>query len=186
LNQENEFMRYIPMVRLKTGSAFLCLLTALSFAIAQGAGAQARHVDVYTAEQLASSGRSDGLPPAIATTGAGIVQRYPNHYTMLITRHGDGQSELHEHLADVFVVVAGEAVLWTGGSMLDGKATDPGERRGTGLSGATSVSLKTGDIVHIPANVPHQLKMTTGTTFTYFVVKVTDEGGGPGTTAVSR
>jgi len=29
-----------------------------------------------------------------------------------------------------------------------------------------------GDIVHIPANVPHQLKIAAGTKLTYLVIKV--------------
>jgi mannose-6-phosphate isomerase-like protein (cupin superfamily) len=146
------------------------LVVALPLMLLGNAMGQTARVDVYTAEQMRAS------PAALPQ---GILQRYPNHYTMLITRHEDGQSELHAHIADVFFVVEGEAALWTGGTMESGKATDPGELRGSGLKGATSVSLKRGDVVHIPANVPHQLRLTRGTTFTYFVVKVAEQGDIP-------
>jgi quercetin dioxygenase-like cupin family protein len=38
--------------------------------------------------------------------------------------------------------------------------------------GGTSHKLAAGDVVHIPANTPHQLLVEPGTQFTYFVVKV--------------
>lgn len=137
--------------------------------------AQSTKVEVYTAEQLTASAASPAKPPVKPGDPPGVLEHYPNHYTMLITRHEDGQSELHEHVADVFFVASGKAQLWTGGSMQDGKSTGPGERRGSGLSGGTAVSLKRGDVVHIPANVPHQLRLAHGSSFTYFVVKVQEE-----------
>lgn len=58
--------------------------------------------------------------------------------------------------------------------MTDSRQTDNGEFRGTGLEGGSQTLLKKGDIVHIPAGVPHQLRIAPGNTFTYFVVKVTE------------
>jgi quercetin dioxygenase-like cupin family protein len=34
------------------------------------------------------------------------------------------------------------------------------------------MKLKKGDIVHIPANIPHQLVLAKGDTFQYFIIKV--------------
>jgi mannose-6-phosphate isomerase-like protein (cupin superfamily) len=111
-----------------------------------------------------------------AATGSSgqTLEKYPNHLTMLILREKDGQSELHQHTADVFIVLDGSAGLLTGGHMTGSKQTDNGEFRGTGLEGGTLATLKKGDIVHIPAGVPHQLRIAPGNTFTYFVVKVTE------------
>jgi len=147
--------------------------------------AQSGKIDVYTTEQLSASAAAKVKPSSKAGDPPGVLEHYPNHYTMLITRHEDGQSELHEHVADVFFVTEGEAQLWTGGKMLNAKVTNPGERRGSGLAGASSVVLKLGDVVHIPANVPHQLRVASGR-FTYFVVKVQEDGPATTSTAESR
>jgi mannose-6-phosphate isomerase-like protein (cupin superfamily) len=97
---------------------------------------------------------------------------YGNHYTMIAHREGDGEAELHEREADVFVVESGAATLVVGGEMVNGKTTTAGEVRGPSIKGGEKKPLATGDIVHIPARVPHQLLVPAGTEFTYFVIKV--------------
>jgi hypothetical protein len=44
--------------------------------------------------------------------------------------------------------------------------------RGSGITGGTTQQLEPGSIVHIGTMVPHQLLLTPGNSFTYFVVKV--------------
>jgi quercetin dioxygenase-like cupin family protein len=44
--------------------------------------------------------------------------------------------------------------------------------RGTSIEGGETKELTVGDIVHIPAKVPHQLKIASGKPFTYLVIKV--------------
>ena len=155
----------------------IALTAALAFSPMTVALAQADKVDLYSAEQLTHSTSANSAAPATGALVQGILKGYPQHYTMLIVRHEDGQSELHEHTADVFFVVEGKAQLWTGGSMTAAKETEPGEKRGSGLSGASLISIKKGDIVHIPANLPHQLRLPTHGSFTYFVVKVEEPSG---------
>ncbi|MBS1877029.1 MAG: hypothetical protein JSU00_27710 [Acidobacteria bacterium] len=87
-------------------------------------------------------------------------------------REGSGVAELHEKVADLFVVVSGEATLIVGGKMVDSKSTGPGEARGSKIDGGTKHALAAGDTVRIPANTPHQLLLDAGKQFTYFVVKV--------------
>ncbi|WP_213806626.1 hypothetical protein [Granulicella sp. dw_53] len=152
--------------------ATLNTVVAFTFMALTVSSAQTSKIDVYTAEQLTASSTKAALKPGETPS---VLEHYPNHYTMLITRRDNGQSELHEHVADVFFVAGGSAQLWTGGSMQNDKVTEPGEHRGSGLFGASVVSLKRGDLVHIPANVPHQLRLAPGDTFTYFVVKVHED-----------
>jgi mannose-6-phosphate isomerase-like protein (cupin superfamily) len=97
---------------------------------------------------------------------------YGNHRAMLGHREGPGGAELHEKMVDFFVVQEGEATLVVGGEIVDRKTTAPGEVRGTSITGGERHRLAAGDIVHIPAGVPHQLLVEPGHTFTYFVVKV--------------
>lgn len=154
-------------------------LTALFVCLCLSVHAQSTRVNIYSAQQLAASSPAAAKtsPPAAVSTE--ILQHYPNHYTMYVVRRGDGQPEWHRSMADVFFILDGKAQLCSGGTMEGTKETAPGERRGSGITGATCAPVKTGDVVHIPATVPHQVRMTTGETLTYFVVKVSEETAEP-------
>jgi mannose-6-phosphate isomerase-like protein (cupin superfamily) len=97
---------------------------------------------------------------------------YGHYRTMLACREASGGAELHEKMADLFVVEEGEATLVVGGEIVDRKTTAPGEVRGTTITGGERHRLAAGDTVHIPAGVPHQLLVDAGHRITYFVVKV--------------
>jgi mannose-6-phosphate isomerase-like protein (cupin superfamily) len=104
---------------------------------------------------------------------AGItLANYQGHYTMLTARTKSGGSELHKHFADFLFVVAGEGTEMTGGTMLNPKELPDGEVRGTGLEGATAHVLHKGDVIHIPAGIPHQSVEAPEQTITIYVIKV--------------
>lgn len=100
---------------------------------------------------------------------------YDNHLMGISHREGDGSAELHETQADILIVEDGEATLVVGGTMVEPKTVKPHEIRGSSIQSGASRQLSLGDIVHIPANVPHQLKIATGKAFTYLVIKVDSE-----------
>jgi len=90
-----------------------------------------------------------------------------------IYRNGTGQAEFHETQADVFVVETGEATLVYGGKLVDAKTTAPHEMRGPSIEGGVEKKLAPGDVVSIPAKLPHQVKVAAGKDIAYFIVKVT-------------
>ncbi len=98
--------------------------------------------------------------------------RFGNHFFMLGYREGNGEAELHEGQADIFVVESGAATLIVGGEIAEAKTSSPGELRGPSIHGGERVKLGVGDVVHIPANTPHQLLIEPGVKFAYFVMKV--------------
>jgi mannose-6-phosphate isomerase-like protein (cupin superfamily) len=100
------------------------------------------------------------------------LKQYASDYTMLAYRSKSGKAELHEKFADFYFVVGGEATLVSGGHIVNGATTAPGEVRGDSVQDGRETRLKKGDIVHIPANIPHQLVLAKGATFQYFIVKV--------------
>lgn len=100
------------------------------------------------------------------------LEKFGNHYTMLAHRQADGEAELHETEADLFVVESGNATLIVGGKIKDGKTSAPNEIRGPSIDGGSKKTLAQGDIVHIPAKTPHQLLLNGSKEFTYFVMKV--------------
>jgi mannose-6-phosphate isomerase-like protein (cupin superfamily) len=97
---------------------------------------------------------------------------YESHLMGISHREGDGSAELHETQVDIWIVEDGEATLILGGTIVAAKTVRPHEIRGTSIEGGTTQKLTAGDVVHIPVNVPHQLKIASGQTFTYLVVKV--------------
>ena len=100
------------------------------------------------------------------------LETYPHHFTMLAFRNRSGGGEAHQNYADVFFIVDGRATLITGGEVVEPKSTGPGETLGTSVKGGSRQELKAGDVVHIPASMPHQMVLADGDTVTYFVVKV--------------
>ncbi len=113
------------------------------------------------------------LAPKIDEHKAAIenLVKFDNYRTMIVHREGDGEAELHEKDADLFIVQTGEATLVVGGTMVGGRATAAGEIRGPSINGGEKKQLAAGDVVNIPANIPHQVLVAAGKQFTYFVVK---------------
>lgn len=97
---------------------------------------------------------------------------FGNHSLMVAHREGDGEAELHEAQADIFIVQTGEATLAVGGSILEGRTTAPGEIRGRAIQAGEKKKISAGDMVHIPAKVPHQVLVAKGEQLTYVIVKI--------------
>lgn len=100
------------------------------------------------------------------------LERFPQHYTMLGFRSQSGGAERHAKFADFFVVIEGSATLVTGGDIPGAKTASPGETRGPAIENGTQKTLEAGMIVHIPAGVPHQMKIQPGGSILYYVIKV--------------
>ncbi len=81
-----------------------------------------------------------------------------------------GVVEVHDDETDVIYVVEGSATLVTGGTPFDGKVTAPGQFRAARLEGGEAREINRGDVLVIPAGVPHWFKEVRGP-FLYFTVK---------------
>ncbi|HKB14769.1 MAG TPA: heme-binding protein [Planctomycetota bacterium] len=86
-------------------------------------------------------------------------------------RDGPGVPEVHERETDIVYVLGGSATLVTGGTVVEGKAISPGEIRGASIQGGDSRQIAKGDVVVVPAGMPHWFKEVGGP-LTYYVVKV--------------
>jgi mannose-6-phosphate isomerase-like protein (cupin superfamily) len=100
---------------------------------------------------------------------------YGNDYTLLVVRSHTGDAERHQFFADEIVITKGTITLVTGGAMQGEHPNNgpgrPGETLGSSIQGGKEVVLHAGDIVHIPAGIPHWVKVPLGTTTTYLVFK---------------
>jgi glc operon protein GlcG len=85
-------------------------------------------------------------------------------------REKPGLAEVHEHETDILRVVSGTARLVTGGTLVDARPLGAGEIRGNSIADGTARNLAPGDVVVIPAGVPHWFERVSDP-FTYYVVK---------------
>ena len=70
------------------------------------------------------------------------------------------------------IVEKGTLTVVYGGEMQQEQpGTSPGESTGAGVTGGKEIVLHPGDILHIPAGIPHWVKLNPGVTTTYFVIK---------------
>jgi mannose-6-phosphate isomerase-like protein (cupin superfamily) len=143
-----------------TGNVIAGLLVS-SLAMAQGAasnGAADGGITVW----------KNGVPPG------GIAQKvdFGDHLLEISHREANGRAELHKVKADVMVIQTGHATLVTGGEVIDPKDTGPNEIQGSGIKGGVKHEVGPGDIIEVPAGVPHQFFLEPGTQITYLVVKV--------------
>lgn len=106
--------------------------------------------------------------------GSESITKVGNRAFSVTHREGSGQAELHAKQADIMVIQSGNATLTYGGEVVNGKTSAPDEIRGTSIKGGSEIALAPGDVVHIPAKTPHQMKLAPGQQLTYFVVKVTE------------
>ena len=159
---------------LKSGLVICCLSIA---AMPLPGLARTQGVDYYSASGLQEKAKALGVSAKTqsSTPTVNPLLKYGNDYTLLVYRNSDGQAELHEHESDLYMVVDGEATLVSGGKMLGRTVKSEGEFTGSGISNGDSQSLRKGDVVHISPNIPHQLKVKPGQTFSYFVQKVKEQ-----------
>jgi quercetin dioxygenase-like cupin family protein len=97
---------------------------------------------------------------------------YGHHRFRLLYRDADGAPEQHDTIVDVVMVQSGEGTLQLGGEMIGRRAgSGAGEFVGTRLEGGTRHPLGAGDVLHIPAGIPHSFLVPKGKQITYVLVK---------------
>jgi quercetin dioxygenase-like cupin family protein len=139
------------------------LMTALILLMGSAAMAQSRAVTHVDSEKVAAA--------LAGGRGGGSLLATKDFTVSGIKRTGPGQVEIHDRETDIFYVTDGEATFVTGGTIVGGKQTAPGQTRGTDLHGGQTVRLKKGDVITIPAGVAHWFK-DVSPSISYLTVKV--------------
>ena len=102
--------------------------------------------------------------------GAVLFNQGESYMVHASRRESPGMAEIHTKDADIIYVLDGTATLVTGGTAIDAKVTEPDELRGSSITGGDTHPLNKGDVLIIPAGVPHWFKEVSNP-FLYYVVK---------------
>jgi mannose-6-phosphate isomerase-like protein (cupin superfamily) len=139
-------------------------------------------VPLVLAAALTAADPAPQAAPVVHLTAADVKARTAGGDPLLLKADGykvmqgertkTGEAEVHDTDTDVFYVIAGAATFVTGGTVVDGKVTAPGETRGPSIQGGETKTLAAGDVLVIPAGTPHWFKSVDGR-IEYFVAKVT-------------
>ena len=127
---------------------------------------------VWRAAELAE--RGTGLATHVGSDHSSreTLADFGHHRFRLLYRDADGFPEQHDEIVDVVIVQSGESTLVVGGTMTGKRASGgAGEFVGTRLEGGERRQIAAGDIVHIPAKIPHAFLVAPGKHVTYVLVK---------------
>ena len=144
---------------------------ALTAIVAQ---AGAPTVRIWKSADIDSKGAALAKKLDAQKVASEVIATDGNRRFMVAHREGSGVAEWHEKQADIMMISSGEVTMIYGGTIVDAKTTQPGEMRGPSIKGGTEVRLGAGDVLHIPAKVPHQMILAPGAQVTYFVAKVVE------------
>ena len=143
------------------------IVPALLIALAAHTAA-AQGVDIISTARMRHV--SDSLPSGASVTaqlgGIGGLK------WQITQRDSSGSPERHENFSDIFVIQRGSATLRWGGNLVGAQDAQHGEWRNGTIEGGTESRLEPGDIVIIPAGVPHQTLLRGREKLVYFVFKV--------------
>jgi mannose-6-phosphate isomerase-like protein (cupin superfamily) len=130
-------------------------------------------VEYYTAAALAHIG--DSL--ARGSTSGHMLRAHGTYQYLQIRRGRSGVPEVHDRWTDVTMVQAGRATLLSGGRVSGSHVESPGEQRGGTIAGGTSRPVGPGDLMIIPAGIPHQYLIAPGDSLRYLTAKVLQTPG---------
>ena len=111
--------------------------------------------------------------PAAQVTAAfakGAVLVNNGTYQVHASRREDaGQVEVHVKDTDVIYMLEGTTTFVTGGTMVGGMTSAPDEIRGSSVTGGETRTLTKGDVIIVPAGVPHWFKEVSNPFLDYVV-----------------
>lgn len=163
--------RLTPRVLARKRVALLAIAASLCLSAWSVRGySQDRGASTYSRKELVDLAAQMREKPGNSENAKnGLLERHLNPINILAVRTKSGQAELHSASADTFFVIQGHATLVTGGTIINPHGKE--EVRGDSVLHGVSVELRTGDVVHIPVDTPHQLLLDGSASFVYVLVK---------------
>lgn len=150
------------------------LLMAAKAQTQKGGAARESQVTFVTAQQIDAAARA-----AKAKLRDGVwYSTFDNNKlfsTGVVRRTAPTLAEEHAGWTDVWYVISGEGTVVTGGSLVEPKTESPGEFRGRGISGGVEHHVAPGDVITVPAGVPHWVRTISSQEIVYLMVKIAPE-----------
>jgi mannose-6-phosphate isomerase-like protein (cupin superfamily) len=149
------------------------------FALAALASAGAGHAeDTKPTVQYVKTAQLDAK---VLQTVKGVITSEipsgPGSTILIIRRDKDGEAEVHKVMNDIIMVKKGTAKILVGGEVSGNHEIKPTEWRGGEIAGATIYSLAPGDLLFIPAGIPHKVLVAPKATITYVTIKIPTTSG---------
>jgi uncharacterized RmlC-like cupin family protein len=155
---------------------FLFLLPCL--AVTPLLCAQATPPSPFTAHSAAQLNQIEArlkLQAAASPTGDATqtLEDQGSNWIVLVVRAHTGEAEFHRDWSDEILVRSGTMTVFYGGTMSEEHAfgSRVGEFHSATMDGGTAQVLHAGDLMHIPASVPHWVKIAPGESASYLVFK---------------
>lgn len=111
-------------------------------------------------------------PKGLPAEGSPQKIQFEHHSWSLAHREKSGIVESHMTRTIVMIVQSGEATLVVGSDVVDSKNTSPTEIRGTSIRNGIERKVSPGDVINMPAGLPHQFILEPGKQITYIDVVV--------------
>ena len=128
-----------------------------------------RRVDFIQSADLADAAKRLG---GRKTRGETVLTSSDEQSTfLLVHRTVSSEPEVHARWDDVIIVRAGTGALDLGDSLVGSAYRAPGERKGGTITMRYSIIVRAGDMVRIPAGVPHAFTVSRDSAVDYFVLK---------------
>lgn len=103
------------------------------------------------------------------------IGNYDGHSVYLVLRGKTDRPELHETESDIQIGVRGTALSIVGGEMIDSRDRPRKQKRGSSIKGGLRKTTSSGDLIHIPPGVPHQLIIDADAPYMYLLFKLDEE-----------
>jgi mannose-6-phosphate isomerase-like protein (cupin superfamily) len=107
------------------------------------------------------------------TLGGNTLHTSPDLQTtyLLVRRRVASQPEVHARWDDIVIVRSGTGVIVMGDSLVGSKYRAPGERAGGTMNRNFQLVVRAGEIVRIPAAVPHMFIVSGAEPLEYLLIK---------------
>ncbi|CAN5917068.1 hypothetical protein BH11GEM1_BH11GEM1_06770 [soil metagenome] len=126
-----------------------------------------RRLDFIPATSV--SGALRGSAPIMGTTLLTSGDEQTNF--QLIRRAASGQPEVHARWDDMMIVRSGTGAVVTGDSLIGSSYRAPGERVGGHFGRSYEIVIHAGDVIRIPAAVPHAVVVSGTQPLEYLLIK---------------
>jgi mannose-6-phosphate isomerase-like protein (cupin superfamily) len=128
-----------------------------------------RRVDFIDAKALGQTAAGLDRRPVVGTTVLTSADEQTTY--LLVRRTTSSRPEVHARWDDLVIVRSGTGAIEMGDSLVGSRYRAPGERIGGRLTRSYQIVVHAGDIVRIPAAVPHAFVVSGAEALEYLVIK---------------